>query len=145
MKKNGLPHDYIFTQDNHSKHVVQNTRLWYINPIENVWHNLQENILKHPISYKADLRNVIQVGSARYHEKPKNMWWNIDIYHDSWNKSLNAKKNPLNINKKKLCALLYVFLLQTKTFCQCKDVWYVWFVLFFLSFAMKIFLYLFTL
>ena len=68
VEKRGLSRDYIFTQDNDSKHTALNTKLWIlyntphwmetppqspdINPIENLWHQVEQNIRKYVISMK---------------------------------------------------------------------------------------------
>lgn len=76
VEKMRLPSNYIFTQDNDPKHVATNTKLWLlynvpkwiqtppqspdINPIENLWEVLHQNVRKRHISSKTDLRTTLK-------------------------------------------------------------------------------------
>lgn len=88
-EKMGLNNDYIFTQDNDPKHTAWNTKMWLlhnvpkwvetppqspdINPIENLWSLLENNIRKCSISSRADLKVALltewEKNSSRCHTK----------------------------------------------------------------------------
>ena len=71
-----LYNDFKFYQDNDPKHTALNARLWLLyncneiiktpprfpdlNPIENIWQELESRIRKHTISSKQQLKSVLQ-------------------------------------------------------------------------------------
>lgn len=75
-RKCNLHNDFKFYQDNDPKHTALNVRLWLLyncpeiiktppqspdlNPIENIWQELESRIRKHTISSKQQLKSVLQ-------------------------------------------------------------------------------------
>lgn len=75
VTKLGIENNFIFYQDNHPKHKAYLTRQWLLyhcptvmetapqspdmNPIENLWAELKNNIKKYSISNKAELKRVL--------------------------------------------------------------------------------------
>ncbi|GBL72091.1 hypothetical protein AVEN_115101-1 [Araneus ventricosus] len=79
----GIGNNFVFYQDNDPKHTALNVRLWHLyncpqnlktppqspdlNPIENIWRELEVRVQKHDIKTKSKLKTVMM-----------EEWMNID-------------------------------------------------------------------